>query len=71
VTHCHAVSHVYGLITLVMQSFGSLASLTNVSEKREYTTPLGIQAKNSRKTIGTDDKLDVIKVNELLSYAIM
>jgi hypothetical protein len=42
-----------------------------MSEKREYKTPGGFQLENWRKTIGTEEKLDLIKLNELLSYAIM
>jgi hypothetical protein len=42
-----------------------------MNEKREYKTPGGIQVKNWRKKTGTLEKLDIIKVKELLSYTIM
>jgi hypothetical protein len=44
-----------------------------MSEKRISTSPSAIQVKNQRKTIGIEEKLDVIswleKVKELLTYA--
>jgi len=48
----------------------ALASVTNISEKRKCTSLNAIQVKNQQKTISIDEKLD-IKVNQLLTYAVM
>jgi hypothetical protein len=37
-----------------------LAFVTKKSKKRKYTSPSAIQAENPRKTISTEEKLDVI-----------
>jgi hypothetical protein len=37
-----------------------MAFLTNMSEKRKSTSPSAIQVKNQWKTVGTEEKLDVI-----------
>jgi len=57
------VAHVVAFAT-------ALASVTNISEKCKSTSLNAIQVKNRQKTISIDEKL-VIKVNQLLTYAIM
>jgi hypothetical protein len=53
----------------------ALAFLTNMSEKCKSTSSSAIQVKTRGKTIGIEEKLDVIsrlkKVNKLLTYAVM
>jgi hypothetical protein len=43
--------------------------------RNESTSPFAIQVENQRKTVGIEEKLDVINqlenVNELLTYAVM
>jgi hypothetical protein len=58
----------YELITLVIQTHGSSSFLfystgfffTNMSEKHKSTSHIAIPVKNKRKTIGIEEKLDVI-----------
>jgi hypothetical protein len=38
----------------------AFAFLTNISEKHKSTWPSAMQVKNRRKTVGTEEKLDVI-----------
>jgi hypothetical protein len=60
--HCYAVSDAINWVTHLVSSFTTLAFLTNVNEKRKYTTPSAIQVKNQWQKIGTEEKLDVIKL---------
>jgi hypothetical protein len=60
---CKHAAHVVAFST-------ALASVTNLSEKHKSTSLNAIQVKNQQKTISIDEKLD-IKVNQLLTYAIM
>jgi hypothetical protein len=60
---CKHVAHIVAFST-------ALASVTSISEKCKSTSLNAIQMKNRQKTISIDEKLD-IKVNELLTYAIM
>jgi hypothetical protein len=81
--HCHAISHMYGLITFVIQARGLCNSPFIVTgfgykmnERRKYASPSVMQVKKKRrKTISIEEKLDVIgqleKGNELLTYAVM
>jgi len=67
-SHCHAISHVYGFITLVIQTRGWCSSTINrigfclrkKHEKRKSALPGAIQVKNRRKAISTEDKVDLI-----------
>ena len=65
--HCHAISHMYGLITFVIQACVLCNSLFIViglgykmNEKRKYTSPSVLQMPKWRKTVGIEEKLDVI-----------
>jgi hypothetical protein len=44
----------------LVSSSTALAFLTNISEKRKSVSPSAIQVKNRRKTIGTEEKFDVM-----------
>ena len=44
----------------LVSSSTALAFLANMSEKRKSASPSVIQVKNRRKTIGIEEKLDVI-----------
>jgi hypothetical protein len=45
---------------IIISSSTALAFITNMSEKHKSTSPSAIQVKNWRKTIGIEDKLEVI-----------
>ena len=51
----------------------ALVFVTKRSEKYQSTLPSAIQVKNRQKTVGNEEKLDVImkKVIKLLTYAVM
>jgi hypothetical protein len=44
----------------VVSSSTALALLSNMSEKHKSTSPIEVQVKNLRKTISTEEKLDLI-----------
>jgi hypothetical protein len=44
----------------VVSSLTALAFITNMSDKHKSTSPSAIQVKNQSKTIGTEEKLDVV-----------
>ena len=50
----------YNQMAHVFSSSTSWAFLTNMGEKRKSTSPNAIQVKNQRKTIGIEEKLDII-----------
>jgi hypothetical protein len=47
-------------VALVVSSSTALTLLTNMNEKHNSTTPSPLQVKNQQKTIGIEEKLDVI-----------
>ena len=65
----------YNHVDHLVSSSTTLAFLTNMSEKRECTSPIAILVKNQWKTINIEEKLHIIsrleKVNKLLTYAQM
>jgi hypothetical protein len=48
----------------LVSSSTALAFLTNISEKHKFTTPSAIQKENQWKTIGNEEKSDVISQRE-------
>ena len=69
--HCHAISHAYGLITLVIYScspcsflFYSICFSYQVMKKYKSTSPSANQVKHLWKTNRTEEKLDLISQHE-------
>jgi hypothetical protein len=51
-------------VAYLVFSSTALAFLTNMSEKHKSTSPSAIQVKNGRKTLGIEEKLNVIMRHE-------
>jgi hypothetical protein len=50
----------YSHVADVVPPLTALAFITNMSEKHKSASPIAIQVKNQCKTIGIEEKLDVV-----------
>jgi hypothetical protein len=51
-------------VTHLVSSSTALAFLTNMSEKHKSTSPSAILVTNRQKTMGTEEKLDILSQPE-------